>query len=228
MRTRQTGRREVCKGLLSTGLGAACGTAEAPSDHGAPAPIETIDLPEARTTSAISIEAALWARRSVRAFRDETVALADLGQLLWACQGLNRPELGGRTMPSAGARYPLEVYVLTAEGIHHYVPEGHQLERFCTEDVRDRIPAQSFVRPAPVVVVIAAVFARTAERYGARAERYVHLEAGHAAHGLLLQAVSLGLGATPVGSFDDEELQLLLGIPVDHEPLYVVPIGVPA
>jgi SagB-type dehydrogenase family enzyme len=190
-------------------------------------PLETIDLPEVRTTSAISIEAALWARRSLRTFRDETIALADLGQLLWACQGLNRPELGRRTTPSAGALYPLEVYVVTAEGIHHYVPESHQLERLSTEDVRDRIPAQSFVRPAPVVAIITAVFARTEERYGARAERYVHLEAGHAAHGLLLQAVSLGLGGTPVGSFDDEELRRLLGVPSDHEPLYVIPIGVP-
>lgn len=214
--------------LLSTGLGAACGSVGAPSNQGALAPLETIELPEARTTSAISIEAALWARRSVRSFREETIALADVGQLLWACQGLNRPEQGGRTTPSAGAQYPLEVYVITAEGIHHYVPEGHQLERLSTEDVRDRIPAQSFVHPAPVVVVITAAFARTEEHYGERAERYVHLEAGHAAHGLLLQAVSLGLGGTPVGSFDDEELQLLLGVPIDHEPLYVIPIGVPA
>jgi SagB-type dehydrogenase family enzyme len=126
------------------------------------------------------------------------------------------------------ARYPLEVYVVTAEGIHRYVPEGHELERLSIEDVRDRIPAQGFVRPAPVVVVITAVFARTEERYGARAERFVHLEAGHAAQGLLLQAVSLGLGGTPVGSFDDEALQVLLGVPDDHEPLYVIPIGVPA
>ena len=76
--------------------------------------------------------------------------------------------------------------------------------------------------------MITAVFARTEQRYGDRAERYVHLEAGHAAQNVLLQAVAMRLGAVPVGAFDDERVQDVLGVPGDHAPLYLIPVGRPA
>lgn len=230
------GRRQVCKGLLCTSVGAV--TCESDDSDTAPPmatgdgnqtgePLELVDLPEVRTTSEISIEAALANRQSVRTYTEQVPTLEELGQLLWATQGINRPETGQRTTPSAGALYPLELYALTPEGVYHYVPEGHRLELLSREDVRSRVPAQDFVREAPMIVVITAVFVRTEVRYGDRAERYVHLEAGHAAQGLLLQAVAMGLGATPVGSFEDEELQDLIDVPNDHAPLYVIPVGVP-
>jgi SagB-type dehydrogenase family enzyme len=78
------------------------------------------------------------------------------------------------------------------------------------------------------VFVIAAEYARTEARYGDRAERYVHLEAGHAAQNLLLQAVALGLGAVPIGAFDDAAVQEVLGLPTEWVPLYLIPVGVPA
>jgi SagB-type dehydrogenase family enzyme len=78
------------------------------------------------------------------------------------------------------------------------------------------------------VFVVTAVYARTERKYGAaRSPRYVHLEAGHAAQNLLLQAVALGLGAVPIGAFDDEGVQEVLGIPEDHRPLYLIPVGRP-
>jgi SagB-type dehydrogenase family enzyme len=85
---------------------------------------------------------------------------------------------------------------------------------------------QEAVREAPVVIVIAAVYARTAQKYGeARGPRYVHLEAGHAAQNVLLQAVALDLGAVPIGAFGDDAVQRVLALPADHAPLYLIPVG---
>jgi SagB-type dehydrogenase family enzyme len=87
---------------------------------------------------------------------------------------------------------------------------------------------QESVRDAPAVVVITAVYARVARKYGAeRTPRYVHMEAGHAAQNLLLQATALGLGAVPIGAFHDDRIQRRMGLPQDHRPVYLIPVGRP-
>lgn len=238
-RRKLKGRRQACKGILGVGFGLAgcqsAGVGALPSkasdgdgDGDAPgrAPIETIDLPPPRTDGDVSIESVLLARHSVREWTDDLLTLDQIGQLLWAAQGITHGERL-RTSPSAGALYPLELYALTHVGIHHYLPEGHRAELVSEVDVRGQLAAQEFVHDAPAVFVITGVVSRTAEKYGGRADRFVHLEAGHACHGLLLQAVALGLGGTSVGAFDDAAIQEVVGLPEDHDPFYVVPVGVP-
>ncbi len=190
-----------------------------------------IPLPSPALASAKSLEEVLAQRRSVRAFEDQPLTTAQLGQLLWAAQGITH-DRGYRTAPSAGALYPLELYVATPEGVFHYDPGQHQLLSTSPDDARANLYQvalrQEPVRQAPAVFIVAAVFQRTAEKYGQeRSPRYVHLEAGHAAQNLLLQAVALGLGAVPIGAFHDEDVQRVLGLPTDHEPLYLIPVGVP-
>ncbi len=167
----------------------------------------------------------------MRDFTDERLTLEELSQLLWAAQGVTA-EWGGRTAPSAGALYPLEIYVVTPDGLYHYLPEGHRAEILTTEDVRaslaDAALGQAAVREAPAVLVVTAVYARTEIKYGERAARYIHLEAGHAAQNVLLQAVAIGLGGVPVGAFSDAAVQRALDLPEDHEPLYLIPVGHPA
>lgn len=191
----------------------------------------TIELPAPRTRGAMSLERALAERRSVRAFTGEPLTPEELSQLLWAAQGLTAG-WGGRTAPSAGALYPLEVYAVTPEGAYHYLPEGHRAELVTAADLRRPLAAaalaQSAVAEAPAVLVIAAVTRRTAVKYGKRAERYVHLEAGHVAQNVLLQAAALGLSGVPIGAFSDRGVQRALGLPADHEPLYLIPVGHPA
>ncbi len=217
--------------LLLIGIvGAGCGPA--PS---APAPTAdanaVIPLPSPALTGSLSLEEALARRRSVREFDATPLTTAELGQLLWAAQGITH-ERGFRTAPSAGALYPLEIYVVTGDGIFHYEPQGHRLTQLSSGDSRKPLQGaalgQEAVGQAPAVFVIAAVYERTAKKYGAdRSPRYVHLEAGHAAQNLLLEAVALGLGAVPIGAFDDEEVQQVLGLPADHRPLYLIPAGRP-
>ncbi len=188
-------------------------------------------LPTPILTSEKSMEEILLQRRSLREFRDAPLSDAELGQLLWAAQGITS-ERGFRTAPSAGALYPLELYAATAEGVYHYDPREHGLLAIGHRDTRQALYEaalrQEAVRQAPVVFLIAAVYARTEAKYGAeRSPRYVHLEAGHAAQNLLLEAVALGLGAVPIGAFQDEQIQQVLGLPADHQPLYLIPVGQP-
>ena len=189
---------------------------------------EEIPLPPPVLKGEFSLEEVLKSRRSVRSFEEQELTLEQVGQLLWAAQGITSPE-GKRTAPSAGALYPLDVYYYFKEGWGRYNPEKHALEILGKEDRRQDLARaclnQSWIQEAPAVFVIVGFVERTAKKYGERAERYVILEAGHACQNLLLQAVALGLGGTSVGAFSDEEIKKILG--VKALPLYVVPVGYP-
>lgn len=194
-------------------------------------PASEIALPAPVRTGRISLEETLARRRSVREFSAAPLTEQELSQLLWAAQGITHPE-GLRTAPSAGALYPLELYVATASGFYHYEPRGHRLQKHVQGDLRPALYRAAFEQPpvlqAPAVFLIAAVYERTARKYGPdRAPRYVHIEAGHAAQNLLLQAVTLNLGAVPVGAFDDALLQKAAALPAAHRPLYLIPAGHP-
>ncbi|MCE5306285.1 MAG: SagB/ThcOx family dehydrogenase [Acidobacteriales bacterium] len=180
-------------------------------------------------TGGMPLQEALARRASVREFAKRPLDTRELSQLLWAAQGITHGE-NRRTAPSAGARYPLELYAATADGFFHYEPRGHVLQRLTEADLRPAISiiavGQRWIAEAAAVFVFAAVSARTAQRYGeARTARYVHIEIGHAAQNLLLQAVALNLGGAPVGAFDDLQMQKALPVPKDHTIYYLVPVG---
>jgi SagB-type dehydrogenase family enzyme len=188
------------------------------------------ELPAPDRSGGPTLAAALDRRRSVREFGPRPLAFAELSQLLWATQGVTSKD-GRRTAPSAGATYPLEVRAVLPEGVFRHVPGAHRLERLDRSDRRAELAAaalgQRFVAAAPAVFVIGGVEERTARRYGARAERYVALEAGAAAQNLLLQAEALGLGAVWVGAFDDSRIATLARLPSGAVPYAVIPVGAP-
>lgn len=190
---------------------------------------EELPLPPPSTEGQVSLEAALSRRRSVRQYADQPLTWEAIAQLLWSAQGVSDPA-GKRTAPSAGALYPLELYVVTDKGLFHYQPLRHAVLVVSQEDLRAPLHraalGQSAVLRAAAVFVIAAVYARTESKYGReRSPRYVHLEAGHAAQNLLLQATALDLGAVPIGAFYDDQVSLALTLPHDHAPLYLIPVG---
>jgi SagB-type dehydrogenase family enzyme len=212
---------------LVAGCSASAGPPTSPPPMAQPGEIA---LPTPRLTGDTSLEEAISNRRSVRAFTDEPVSWQDISQLLWAAQGITDSR-GLRTAPSAGALYPLEVYVALPDGVYHYLPQGHVAESVSVRDARRELweagLQQEPLRQAPAVFVLVAVYERTEAKYGERAERYVELEAGHAAQNLLLQAVVLNLGAVPIGAFHDDQVQAALPLPPDHRPLYLIPVGHP-
>jgi SagB-type dehydrogenase family enzyme len=187
-------------------------------------------LPPARRHGGASLTEALDLRRSCREFTDEPLSPEAVGQCLWAAQGLNVH--GRRTSPSAGGLFPLEVYAVTAGGVHRYEPGHHRLVRHLRNDLRESLARaalnQTYIAVAPLTIVLCAVFARIEVRYGKkRGERYTLIEVGHSAQNVLLQAQALGLGSVPVGAFQDAEVMALLELPAEHVPLYMIPIGHP-
>ena len=215
-------------GVLTLSCGLGCGQSARPAL--APGAGE-IHLPPPRVSGQVSVEEALARRRSVRDFAPRELTMEQVGQLAWAAQGITHRERGLRTAPSAGALYPLELYLAKRDGLFRYVPDGHRLLQCSKEDLRGRLSqaalGQSSVRAAPLDLVITAVYERTRVKYGARAERYVHLEAGHVGENIHLQAVALGLGSVSVGAFDDGEVARVLGLPPEERPLYIIPVGFP-
>lgn len=204
---------------------------DATTTQRAPDSLSVVTLPAPRRDGTVSLESALRRRRSVRSFTDAPLTAVEIGQLLWAAQGVTDPR-GSRTAPSAGALYPLECYVATPDALLHYMPNVHRLLAHVPGDQRGALAAaaygQSAVADAAVVIVITAVYARTAEKYGEeRAFRYAAMEAGHAAQNVLLQAVALGLGAVPVGAFDDAQVGQLLRLDMGEAPLYLIAVGHP-
>lgn len=192
---------------------------------------DRIDLPEPDTSGDMSVEEAIAQRRSVRQFADRDLSAEQVGQLAWAAQGITDPRQGFRASPSAGATYPMELYLVTPDGVHHYLPREHAVETRKREDVRADLAAaalgQDFVGTAPLDIVVAAVYQRTMQRYGDRGRRYVHMEAGHIGQNIHLQAEAMGLASVPVGAFNDAGVAETLGLPSDQEPLYIIPVGYP-
>ena len=200
----------------------------------APAFSPTITLPEPRLESKVSLEETLFKRRSVREYANLPLALGDVSQLLWAAQGITT-EWGGRTAPSAGGLYPLEVYLVVgsvenlAPGVYKYKPQGHELVEIRDGDVREELAKaaldQTWVKEGAIDIVIAAVYERTTKKYGDRGVRYVDMEAGHAAQNVYLQATAFDLSMVTVGAFYDEQVKSILGMLENEVPLYVIPAG---
>ena len=193
-----------------------------------------VQLPTPVKDGTFSVEAALQARRSVRSYADQALALKEVGQLLWAAQGTTSAR-GFRTAPSAGALYPLELFIVVGNvsglpaGVYRYHPNTHTLNQTTGGDLRDELSQaalrQRSLAEAPMVLVISAVYERTTAKYRDRGMRYVLMEAGHAAQNIYLQAVPLDIGTVVIGAFKDQQVQSLLNCQSNERPLYLMPLG---
>lgn len=196
-------------------------------------------LPLPRIKGNMSLEEAIAYRRSIREYRNQPLTLFQLSQILWAAQGLTETKWKFRASPSAGATYPLEVYVVVGEngveglkaGIYVYDPLTHTLRLIKEGDVREELYEaclrQQWVKDAPLNIVIVAEYERTTRVYGERGIRYVHMEVGHVGQNIYLEATALGLGTVAIGAFYDDVVREIIGLPINKHPLYVMPVGVP-
>ncbi|MEM1533150.1 MAG: SagB/ThcOx family dehydrogenase [Desulfurococcaceae archaeon] len=205
---------------------------------------EEVLLPLPRKITLISVEEAMLYRRSIRDYLATPVAIEHLSMILWAAQGISETKWGLRTAPSAGATYPLEVYIVIGAngvvledgvyleaGVYKYDVRKHSMKLVAEGDRRLELAkaalSQEWVEKAPVVIVICAVYERTTARYGERGYRYVYIEVGHAAQNIYLMATALGLGTVAVGAFYDDEVARVISVEEKEKPLYIMPIGVP-
>jgi SagB-type dehydrogenase family enzyme len=193
-----------------------------------------IVLPEPRHAGDVSVERALKARRSVRSYKDDPLDISEISQILWSAQGITSRR-GFRTAPSAGALYPLELYVIAGNvknlpaAIYKYTPADHALLEIISGDRRSDLSRaalrQGSIKEAPAVILFCAVYERTTGKYGQRGIRYVHMEVGHAAQNVCLQAIALGLHTAVIGAFSDAEVKAIAKLPAEEQPLYFVPVG---
>jgi SagB-type dehydrogenase family enzyme len=196
-----------------------------------------IKLPRAEANLGHPLEMLLSRRRTVREFAPGAVSLTQASCLLWAAQGMTDAR-GLRTAPSAGALYPLSLYLAAGvvtglePGLYRYRPRDNALESLQSGDFRSVLAeaalGQPWVAEAALSLAFAARYERTTGKYGKRGIQYVHMEVGHAAQNVLLTAVALNLGAGVVGAFDDRRMAKVLGLARDETPLYLVPVGQPA
>jgi SagB-type dehydrogenase family enzyme len=190
-------------------------------------------LPKASYTSKTSVEEALSKRRSIREYKDQPLKLEELSQLLWAAQGITS-ERGGRTAPSAGAKYPLEIFVVVGKveklesGIYRYRPEDHALIKTKDKDQRQELSLAAIrqvpIKEASMDIVITAIYRRTVEKYGEKGIRYVHIEVGHVCQNIYLQCESLNLGTVEIGAFEDAKVKKVLNL-AEEEPSAIMPVG---
>ena len=203
-------------------------------DQGIKGGSNSVELPKPMRTGEISLEQLLTERRSIRKYTEEKLTISEIGQMLWSAQGITNRQ-GYRTAPSAGALYPLELYVVVGrvqgmeKGVYHYDSKQHKLIRTTDSDMRRPLAqaalSQSSVKGAAAIIVFAADYGRTTKKYGKRGIRYVHIEVGHAAQNLFLQAGALELATVVVGAFDDDRVARLLQLPVQLRPLLLMPVG---
>ncbi|HYA92920.1 MAG TPA: SagB/ThcOx family dehydrogenase [Thermodesulfobacteriota bacterium] len=197
----------------------------------------SMSLPTPSSDGKVSLEKAIKERRTIRDFRERTLSLNHLSQLLWAAQGITDPTMGRRAAPSGGALYPLDIYILIGEngvekmeaGIYHYLPKEHSVSVISKGDRRREISSaslsQMWMAKAPVIFIITAEYKRVTGKYGERGVRYALIEVGHASQNLFLEAEALGLGAGIVGAFNDLEVSKMADLPPKHEPLLIMPVG---
>jgi SagB-type dehydrogenase family enzyme len=195
---------------------------------------ECIRLPAPSADGKMAVAEALGQRRSIRSWARSPLTLEEISQLLWAAQGITDGD-SGRTAPSAGALYPLELYLVASEvtglepGLYRYLVERHRLERMAMGELRRKLTAaasgQDWMNRAPAALVVAGVVGRTAKRYGTRARRYALMEVGGVAENVYLQATASGLGTTFVGAFDDKAVAELLALEAGETPFAILPVG---
>ncbi|MFA4851892.1 MAG: SagB/ThcOx family dehydrogenase [Bacteroidales bacterium] len=199
-----------------------------------------IELPSPKFSGTMSVEEALLKRRSVREYKDTCLTLAEVSQMLWAAYGISDSvksgHIGLHTAPSAGALYPLEIYLVAGNvsgleaGIYRYIPKGHKLLLEEKGDKRAELRkaawGQEMIKEAPASLVYSAVFERTTSKYSERGrQRYVCMDLGHSGENVYLQATAMGMGTCAVGAFEDKKVAKVIGLPDDEEPLYIMPLG---
>ena len=177
-------------------------------------------------------------RRSMREFSPQPISLPELSQLLWATQGITVKAWGYdfRAVPSAGALYPIDTYVLVnrvesiSAGIYHYDVEEAQLvllrEGNYGSEASEAALGQELVADAGAVFVWTAMVERSKWKYRERAYRYIYMDVGHIGQNLYLAATALGLGCCTIGAFYDEEVDRLIGVDGKREiSVYMGAVG---
>lgn len=192
---------------------------------------QTIQLPEPPGAE-LSVHDAIANRRSRRSYGEGGLTLDQVSEVMWSAAGITG---GGRfrAAPSAGATYPMDTYIVAGDvdglepGIYKYIEPDHALQLVKSGnfilDLADAALGQPALKEASAVVGLFAIYERTSQRYGERAQRYVHMEAGHIGQNVHLVAEGLNLSTVMIGAFQDDKVADLFD--VEGAPMFFMPLG---
>ena len=194
--------------------------------------LKKIPLPAPNTQGTISVESAIKHRRSIRDFTDKQLTLDQVGQLAWAAQGVTDEQESLRAAPSAGAIYPMQLHIVIPGGAYKYNPPDHSITKTIFEDIRADLTAaaldQQAVAKSQCIFIISGSSKKVEAKYSGKGQSFMLIEAGHIAQNIQLQAVAMGLGSTPLGSFDIKKVWRTCKLDLEQKPVYIIPIGYPA
>ncbi|KMW48603.1 nitroreductase family protein [Ralstonia insidiosa] len=195
-----------------------------PTAHTAPA---AIALPPPHLGGGTVLMTALAKRKSVRAFAQTPLSLQQLSELLWAADGINRPETGGHTAPSAHGLNEVDIYVALPEGVYRYEPEPHRLRLKHAVDARNLTGYQDFVGTAPLDLVYVVNHARADQMPQSQRETFSGVAAGAISQNVSLYCASAGLACVVRGWLNHRLLAEALSLNEDEMPVLAQTVGHP-
>lgn len=187
--------------------------------------MKTIELPDPRTTGGMPLMEALQLRKSTRDFSVEELPLQTLSNLLWAAFGINRPESGKRTAPSARNWQEIDIYVAFEKGLFLYDASSHSLKPVLPDDLRAQTGMQDFVGTAPVNLVYVADFTRMGNASDEQKRMYAAADASFIAQNVYLYCASEGLGTVVRGALDREALAKAMKLAPEQFVTFAQTIG---
>ncbi|MFC1587817.1 SagB/ThcOx family dehydrogenase [Planctomycetota bacterium] len=184
-------------------------------------------LPAPDKDSGYSLEKAIANRRSRRVFGKNHITVGQLSNLLWSGQGLTHGRF--RAAPSAGALYPMDLWVVIKDKFYQYIPKEHAIklksDSIKLKELHAAALEQDMVLNASVNLFISSVFERCSLKYRDRAPRYCMMEAGCIAENIHLQVEALNLATVIIGAFNDDKVKQVLGLRDSQRPMILMPVG---
>lgn len=189
--------------------------------------LKPIQLPKPQMDGGKPLLQALKERQSTRAFSAEKLPAQALGNLLWAAFGINRPDTGQRTAPSAMNRQEIDIYVATADGLYRYEAKGHTLQPVLAKDIRAETGMQPFVKDAPVELVYVADYSRMGRGTDEDKNLYSAADTGFIGQNVYLFCASEGLVTVVRGSVDRPNLAKTMKLRPEQKIVLAQTVGYP-
>ncbi len=184
-----------------------------------------IKLPQPQTSGGMPLMEALMKRSTSREFSPKELKLQTLSNLLWAANGINRPEDGLKTAPSAVNWQEIDVYVSLLKGVYIYNALENQLELYMKDDIREATGRQPFVKDAPVNLIYVADFTRMGDRDETTKHWYSAADAAFIAQNVYLFCASENLAAVIRGAVEKEELKKVMNLPAHKHVVLCQSVG---
>jgi SagB-type dehydrogenase family enzyme len=196
------------------------------ADANSASEIKTIELPKPQMTGGKPLMDVLKERKSGRQFSGEKLPMQVLSNMLWAANGVNRPD-GKRTAPTARNRQEIDVYVAMEDGLYLYDAKENTLVGILAEDIREKTGKQPFVKDAPVNLIFAADYAKMGDGPAEQKDFYAAVDTGYVSQNVYLFCASEGLATVVRGMVDREPLAEVMKLRSEQKIILAQTIGYP-